>query len=99
MKAAPQLPISHLLRSCDLRCDGRSEPLAIADEHPEFSWQLAASSTASAALHSEPFRMSDQYYLWRQHRLNRNPLIHAPRHIKIDRTRRAIEPLLPRRPA
>ena len=33
----------------DLRCDDQSEPLAVADAHPEFSWQLAA---ASPGLHS-----------------------------------------------
>lgn len=32
----------------ELRCDNRSEPLAVADAHPEFSWRLAA----SAELHS-----------------------------------------------
>ncbi len=40
---------SHLLRPTDLRCDDKSEPLAVADMHPEFSWQLAA---ASSTLHS-----------------------------------------------
>jgi hypothetical protein len=47
--AASSVPASHLLRPTDLRCDGKSEPLAVADAHPEFSWQLAAASTG---LHS-----------------------------------------------
>jgi hypothetical protein len=42
-------PRSHLARPIDLHCDDKSEPLAVADAHPEFSWQLAA---ASPTLHS-----------------------------------------------
>ena len=40
---------SHLLRPTNLRCDDKSEPLAVAEAHPEFSWQLAV---ASPGLHS-----------------------------------------------
>src|ERR1700691_1354554 len=46
---AASTPGSHLLRPTDLRCDDKSEPLAVADAHPEFSWQLEA---ASPELHS-----------------------------------------------
>src|SRR5580692_1131 len=46
---AAAAPGSHLLRPTDLRCDDKSEPLAVADAHPEFSWQLTA---ASPGLHS-----------------------------------------------
>src|SRR5580692_9064095 len=46
---AAAAPGSHLLRPMDLRCDDKSEPLAVADAHPEFSWQLEA---ASPGLHS-----------------------------------------------
>ena len=37
------------MRPTDLRCNDKSEPLAVADLHPEFSWQLTA---ASLGLHS-----------------------------------------------
>jgi len=47
--AASSAPPSHLQRPIDLRCDDKSEALAVADAHPEFSWQLAA---GSAKLHS-----------------------------------------------
>jgi alpha-L-rhamnosidase len=46
---AASAPGSHLLRPTDLRCDAVSESLAVANAHPEFSWQLTA---ASPALHS-----------------------------------------------
>ncbi len=35
---------SHLLRPTALRCDGKSEPIAVDDAHPAFSWRLRASS-------------------------------------------------------
>ncbi|HTB97381.1 MAG TPA: family 78 glycoside hydrolase catalytic domain [Terracidiphilus sp.] len=40
---------SHLLAPTSLRCSGRIEPLAIAEAHPQFSWQLAS---ASSSLHN-----------------------------------------------
>jgi hypothetical protein len=40
----------HLLRPSALRCDGQSNPLAVAEGQPRFSWQLTA---ASQALHGE----------------------------------------------
>ena len=48
---------SHLLRPTDLRCDGKSEPLAVADAHPEFSWKLAASSAALHAVSQSAYRI------------------------------------------
>ncbi len=39
----------HLQPPTGLRCSGRVEPLAVADAHPQFSWQL---SPASQALHN-----------------------------------------------
>ncbi len=44
----PLASASHLLRPAALRCDGKSELLAVDDAHPRFSWQL---STASPSLH------------------------------------------------
>jgi hypothetical protein len=40
--------VSHLERPSTLRCDGKLEPLAVDDVHPDFSWRLSA---ASASLH------------------------------------------------
>lgn len=48
---------SHLQRPTDLRCDDKSEPLAVADAHPEFSWQLAASSPALHAVSQSAYRI------------------------------------------
>jgi alpha-L-rhamnosidase len=48
---------SHLLRPTDLRCDDKSEPLAVADAHPEFSWQLTASSPALHTIGQSAFRI------------------------------------------
>ena len=45
----PQTLAAHLQAPGELRCDHQSEPLAIADTQPDFSWQLDASSPA---LHS-----------------------------------------------
>ena len=36
---------AHLLAPTELRCEKQSEPLAVADAHPEFTWQLRASQT------------------------------------------------------
>jgi hypothetical protein len=41
-------PASHLRRPFELRCQGKLEPLAVAEARPEFSWQLEA---AAASLH------------------------------------------------
>ena len=47
-EAQPRQPASHLLPPNTLRVNGWSDSLAIADEHPQFSWSLIA---ASAKLH------------------------------------------------
>jgi hypothetical protein len=44
--AQPQLSSSHLLAPTALRCAKQTNPLAVADGKPEFSWQLAASYPA-----------------------------------------------------
>jgi hypothetical protein len=41
-------PVSHLIAPSKLRCDLESEPLAVADGAPQFSWRLTA---AAPALH------------------------------------------------
>jgi len=41
----PPTTAAHLFPPSELRCADQSEPLAVADAHPEFSWQLSASST------------------------------------------------------
>ena len=40
----PPAAAPHLLSPSELRCSGQSEPLAIAEAQPEFSWRLAASA-------------------------------------------------------
>ncbi len=54
---ATSIPGSHLLRPTDLRCDDKSEPLAVADAHPEFSWQLAASSPELHSVSQSAYRI------------------------------------------
>ena len=49
LAAPPRFANSHLLPPTALLCDRQSDPLAIADAQPDFSWQLIASSPA---LHS-----------------------------------------------
>ena len=44
--AEPQFSSPHLLAPTELRCAKQSDPLAVADVKPEFSWQLTASSKA-----------------------------------------------------
>jgi hypothetical protein len=55
--AAAAAPLSHLLRPTDLRCDGKSELLAVADAHPAFSWQLVASSPALHSVSQSAYRI------------------------------------------
>jgi hypothetical protein len=55
--AASSAPASHLLRPTALRCDGKSEPLAVADAHPGFSWQLASSSPALHSVSQSAYRI------------------------------------------
>src|ERR1035441_2684516 len=42
--AASGSSVSHLANPFDLRCSGKSEPLAVLEARPVFSWQLAANS-------------------------------------------------------
>ncbi|MGH9600080.1 MAG: family 78 glycoside hydrolase catalytic domain [Terracidiphilus sp.] len=46
--ASASSPASHLLRLSGLRCDGMTNPLAVDESEPLFSWRLSA---ASPALH------------------------------------------------
>lgn len=48
---------SHLKKPMDLRCDDKSEPLAIANAHPAFSWQLAAASPMLHAVSQSAYRI------------------------------------------
>ncbi|MGA3129816.1 MAG: family 78 glycoside hydrolase catalytic domain [Terracidiphilus sp.] len=48
---------SHLKRPFDLRCNDKSEPLAVADAYPAFSWQLAASSPALHSVSQSAYRI------------------------------------------
>ncbi len=54
---AASTPGSHLLRPTDLLCNDTSEPLAIADAHPELSWQLAASSPELHSVSQSAYRV------------------------------------------
>jgi len=56
-QAAASAGASHLMRPSGLRCDGKSEPLAIADAHPQFSWQLTPSSTALHSVSQSAYRI------------------------------------------
>jgi alpha-L-rhamnosidase len=40
--ASAAAPASHLAQPNDLRSAGQTDPLAVADDHPEFSWRLDA---------------------------------------------------------
>ncbi|MGB0081329.1 MAG: family 78 glycoside hydrolase catalytic domain, partial [Terracidiphilus sp.] len=51
------IPGSRLLRPTDLRCEDKSEPLAVAEAHPEFSWQLAASSSKLHSVSQSAYRI------------------------------------------
>ena len=42
--APPPAATAHLMAPADLRCDHQSEPLAVADAEPGFSWMLKASA-------------------------------------------------------
>ncbi len=54
---AASTPGSHLLRPTDLRCDDKSEPLAVSDAHPGLSWQLAASSPTLHSVSQSAYRI------------------------------------------
>ncbi len=55
--AAQRPSASHLAKPVDLRCAGQSGPLAVADVHPEFSWELAASSAALHGVKETAYRI------------------------------------------
>ncbi|MGO8759202.1 MAG: family 78 glycoside hydrolase catalytic domain [Terracidiphilus sp.] len=48
---------SHLGRPYDLRCAGASEPLAVADAQPAFSWQLEATSPSVHGVKQSAYRV------------------------------------------
>ncbi len=50
-------PDSHLSRPSGLHCDGKNEPLAVAEAHPAFSWQLAPSSAALRGVSQSAYRV------------------------------------------
>lgn len=72
--AAVPAPMSHLSGPLELRCDAESEPLAMADAHPQFSWELASSSPALHGVSQTAYRIQvmpggsgdieDQRILW-----------------------------------
>jgi hypothetical protein len=56
--AAPRSSSSaHLLPPSALRCDGQSEPLAVTDAQPQFSWQLSASSPTLHAVSESAYQI------------------------------------------
>jgi alpha-L-rhamnosidase len=48
---------AHLAKPYDLRCAGKSEPLAVAETHPEFSWKLAASANTLHGVKQTAYRI------------------------------------------
>jgi len=48
---------SYLARPFDLRCAGSSEPLAVADPRPAFSWQLVAASHSMHSVNQTAYRV------------------------------------------
>lgn len=48
---------SHLAPPSGLRCDGQAEPLAVADQSPEFSWTDDASSTALRGVRQSAYQV------------------------------------------
>ena len=55
--AAPGSPVSHLASPFDLRCSGKSEPLAVSEARPVFSWQLAANSPVLFGVFQSAYRI------------------------------------------
>jgi hypothetical protein len=55
--AAGSLPGSHLARPSELRCDSKSQPLAVEEAHPEFSWRLTPSSAALHGVNQSAYRV------------------------------------------
>ncbi len=55
--AQTQLLGSHLKAPVALRCDDKSRPVAIAEAHPEFSWELEASSPTLHGVKQTAYRI------------------------------------------
>ena len=55
--AAPQSGGAHLLRPTALRCDGKSEPIAMDEVHPAFSWRLTAASPSLHGVKQSAYRV------------------------------------------
>jgi alpha-L-rhamnosidase len=49
--------ISHLAAPTELRCEGESEPLAISDAKPEFSWKVQAASPLLHAVRQSGYQI------------------------------------------
>src|ERR1035441_2774244 len=59
--SASRSPVSHLASPFDLRCSGKSEPLAVLEARPVFSWQLAANSPVQFGVFQSAYR---RYKFW-----------------------------------
>ena len=57
LAAASRPPYAHLLSPSALRCDNQSEPLAVAEAKPRFSWKLKASSPALHAVKQTAYQI------------------------------------------
>ena len=55
--AASGSPVSHLASPLDLRCSGKSEPLAVSEARPVLSWQLAAKSPELFGVFQSAYRI------------------------------------------
>jgi|CZKZ01.1.fsa_nt_gi hypothetical protein len=55
--SASRSPVSHLASPFDLRCSGKSEPLAVLEARPVFSWQLAANSPVQFGVFQSAYRI------------------------------------------
>lgn len=55
--AASGSSVSHLAGPFDLRCSGKSEPLAVLETRPVFSWQLAAKSPVLFGVFQSAYRI------------------------------------------
>jgi len=55
--AASGSSVSHLASPFDLRCSGRSEPVAVLEASPVFSWQLAAKSPVLFGVFQSAYRI------------------------------------------
>ena len=55
--AAAAVPAAHLQPPAGLRCNGAAQPLAVADAHPAFSWQLAAAARSLHGVAQSAYRI------------------------------------------